>query len=149
MHPLTLYQCISYSFAALVSNDMLLLKHKKKGVKGFSVLLITLCFFFAVGWLFFTKFQDRGSFLSHNNTCTNTFSSEHREQLSPLVTHAQQKISHHRIRHKQLKSFLKRTKENSVSSARLCWNIVPNFLPRSDTLIRPGYYLFLFRLMLF
>jgi hypothetical protein len=128
---------------------MWLKKHKSRGVDRYSMLLVMLGFFFAVAWAFSTDLQSNGSFFAYSSNCTTASSSDHPEQAKVSVIHARQKISHHRIRHKQIKSFLKRTKENSASSVLLCWNIVHNFLPRSDTLIKPGYYLFLFRLMLF
>jgi len=146
---LTLRQCISYSFAALVRIYMLLRKHKDKCVKRVSILLGLLAFLIAVVCFLYSTQASDCAFPPDTRVCTTLASHAPSEQLNVSVQPVFEKVSQHRIRHKQLKSFLKKAKAEASSCITASWNTLQSIPILPDILIKPGYYLFLFRLTLF
>jgi hypothetical protein len=128
---------------------MLLRKHKDKGVRGFSVLLGLLAFLIAGVCFFHSTEAGECAFPLNTSVCTTAPGYAHPEQLNVSVQPVFQKVSQHRIRHKQLKSFLKKAKAEASSCIASSWNITESFSALPGILIKPGYYLFLFRLTLF
>lgn len=127
---------------------MLLRKYMDRtGSSG--MLLVMLAFLIAGVFFLHTGIYKTKSFFA--DAVSNVATSNHEEQEAKLSFRQEHyKVRHLRLRHKQLKTFLKKTQEDTVSPILSSWNIVQRFSGRCNSLLfKPGYYLFLFRLTLF